>query len=96
MMHKARHSYRPPERVLPWVFAIARHTRLDQLRKQERSFGRLVAMAEGAEFAAQAAEAEPTVLPLLEQLPTSQKEVLLMLKVTGMSLEERRHRREGV
>ena len=53
-------------------------------------------MAEGAEFAAQAAEAEPTVLPLLEQLPTSQKEVLLMLKMTGMSLEERRHRRQGV
>lgn len=28
------------------------------------------------------------MLPLLEQLPSSQKEVLLLLKVTGMSLEE--------
>ena len=45
-------------------------------------------MAKGVDFAATAAEAEPTVLPLLEQLPSSQKEVLLLLKVTGMSLEE--------
>ena len=87
-LHKARHSYRPPEPVLPWVFAIARHTRVDQFRKQARSSGREVAMEVGADFAAPAPEAEPTVLPLLEQLPTSQKEVLLLLKVTGMSLEE--------
>ncbi|MCX6604833.1 MAG: RNA polymerase sigma factor [Acidobacteria bacterium] len=87
-LHKARHSYRPPEPVLPWVFAIARHTRVDQFRKRARSSGREVAMEAGADFAAPAPEAEPTVLPLLEQLPASQKEVLLMLKVTGMSLEE--------
>ena len=53
-----------------------------------RSSGREVAMEARADFVAPAPEAEPTVLPLLEQLPSSQKEVLLMLKVTGMSLEE--------
>ena len=87
-LHRARGSYRPPEPVLPWIFAIARHTRVDQYRKYARSAGREVVMEPGVDFAARAAEPEPTVLPLLEQLPESQKEVLLMLKVTGMSLEE--------
>jgi RNA polymerase sigma-70 factor, ECF subfamily len=87
-LHRARHSYRPPEPVLPWVFAIARHTRVDVFRRQMRRSGREVALPEGVDFAAPAPEAPPTVLPLLDQLPASQKEVLLMLKVTGMSLEE--------
>lgn len=87
-LHRARGSYRPPEPVLPWIFAIARHTRVDQYRKYARSAGREVVMEPGVDFAAPAPESEPTVLPLLEQLPESQKEVLLMLKVTGMSLEE--------
>lgn len=87
-IHRARHSYRPPEPVLPWVFAIARHTRIDLFRRQMRRSGREVNLPEGMDFAAPASAASPTVLPLLEQLPASQKEVLLMLKVTGMSLEE--------
>ena len=36
-IHKARHSYRPGEPVLPWVYAIARHVRVDQYRKQRRT-----------------------------------------------------------
>jgi RNA polymerase sigma-70 factor (ECF subfamily) len=87
-LHRARHSYRPPEPVLPWIFAIARHTRVDVFRRQMRRSGREVALPQGVDFAAPAPEAPPTVLPLLDQLPASQKEVLLMLKVTGMSLEE--------
>jgi RNA polymerase sigma-70 factor (ECF subfamily) len=87
-LHRARHSYRPPDPVLPWVFAIAWHTRVDVFRRRMRRTGREVTLPEGMDFAAPAPAAPPTVLPLLEQLPASQKEVLLMLKVTGMSLEE--------
>ena len=28
-IHRARHTYLPSEPLLPWIFAIARHTRLD-------------------------------------------------------------------
>src|SRR5712691_7316396 len=35
-VHRSRHTYRPTERVLPWVFAIARHTRLDAYRRRRR------------------------------------------------------------
>lgn len=34
--HKARHTYRPVEPVLPWLFAIARHAGLDNYRKARR------------------------------------------------------------
>jgi RNA polymerase sigma-70 factor, ECF subfamily len=32
-IHEVRHTYRPGEPVLPWVYAIARHVRIDQYRK---------------------------------------------------------------
>src|SRR6478735_8789356 len=35
-IHKARHTYRAGAPVLPWVFAIARHVRVDDYRKRRR------------------------------------------------------------
>src|SRR5579863_1076403 len=35
-IHRARHTYRPFEPFLPWLFAIARHTRLDGYRRRRR------------------------------------------------------------
>ena len=35
-IHKARHSHRPGTPVLPWIFAIARHTRIDACRRRPR------------------------------------------------------------
>jgi len=35
-IHKARHTWRRGEPVLPWIFAIARHTSLDSYRKSRR------------------------------------------------------------
>ena len=31
---RSRHTYRSSEPVLPWIYAIARHTRLDAYRKK--------------------------------------------------------------
>jgi RNA polymerase sigma-70 factor, ECF subfamily len=35
-IHEARHTYRPSEPVLPWIYAIARHVRVDSYRKVRR------------------------------------------------------------
>src|SRR5260370_23726072 len=35
-IHEARHTYRPVEPVLPWIYAIARHVRVDSYRKARR------------------------------------------------------------
>jgi RNA polymerase sigma-70 factor, ECF subfamily len=39
-LHRARHSYRPSEPALPWIFAVARHTRLDAYRRRWRLLAR--------------------------------------------------------
>jgi RNA polymerase sigma-70 factor (ECF subfamily) len=91
-IHKARHTYRPTEPLLPWVFAIARHTRLDGYRKRRRRESRETLVATLPEVAAQSAPETSTSVPdltrLLEQLPESQREVIVMLKFSEMSLEE--------
>src|SRR5690348_14852185 len=35
-IHHSRHTYLPSEPLLPWIFAIARHTRLDDYRRRQR------------------------------------------------------------
>jgi RNA polymerase sigma-70 factor (ECF subfamily) len=78
-IHKVRHTYRPGEPVLPWFYAIARHVRVDHYRRAVRTSAR----------EQQLDAAEPDALEtLLAPLPESQREVIEMLKVGGMSLEE--------
>jgi RNA polymerase sigma-70 factor (ECF subfamily) len=92
-LHRARHTYRPPEPVLPWVFAIARHVRVDQYRKRRRIAMReeavepeiLQAKAAGTE---PPADETPDFNTLMSFLPDSQREVVTMLKVLGMSVDE--------
>jgi RNA polymerase sigma-70 factor (ECF subfamily) len=90
-VHRARHTYRPGLRVLPWLFAIAEHTRIDGYRKWARTRQREVAVDQLPELSppAQApASAHLDVHRMLEQLPEGQKEVILLLKFSGLSLEE--------
>jgi RNA polymerase sigma-70 factor, ECF subfamily len=91
-IHRSRHTYRPSEPLLPWIYAIASHTRLDGYRKRRRLESREV-LLEFIPEAIQPAEItkpveESKLLRLVQELPGSQREVILMLKVTGMSLEE--------
>lgn len=91
-IHKSRHTYRSPEPVLPWVFAIARHTLLDGYRRKRRREAREVLVANPPESSSRS-EQTPAIgadefARLLASLPESQREVILMLKVSGMSLEE--------
>ena len=92
-IHRSRHTWRTPEPVLPWVFAVARHTRLDGYRHRMRRISREVLVADTPEVPFRGPpRADPTsprdVMGLLGRLPASQREVILMLKVSGMSLEE--------
>jgi RNA polymerase sigma-70 factor, ECF subfamily len=91
-IHRSRHTYRSSEPLLPWIFAIARHTRLDGYRKRRRLESREVlvdSIPEAIQPNRTLEPAEPDKLfRLVESLPESQREVIIMLKVTGMSLEE--------
>ncbi|HEY4360013.1 MAG TPA: RNA polymerase sigma factor [Bryobacteraceae bacterium] len=89
-IHRSRHSYRSSEPVMPWIYAIARHTRLDAYRKQRRMAEREVLVAAVPEPPQQRSSRTATddFGEMVSQLPESQREVLVMLKVSEMSLEE--------
>jgi len=89
-IHKSRAAYRPPEPVLPWIFAIARYTGLDEFRRLRRREAREISYAEPPEVSATQHEGDEAVEleQLLASLPEGQREVIVMLKISGMSLEE--------
>jgi len=90
-IHRVRHTYRPGEPALPWFYAIARHIRVDHYRKSVRTTAgerELDAMARNSHPVSPDAGGDAEIEALLAPLSDSQREVLTMLKVEGMSLEE--------
>jgi RNA polymerase sigma-70 factor (ECF subfamily) len=89
-IHRVRHTYRPGEPVLPWVFAIARRVGVDGYRKTQRINAHEISMEVLPEPPARGATPYkfPTFEELVAVLPAAQQEIVTMLKVGGLSLEE--------
>jgi RNA polymerase sigma-70 factor (ECF subfamily) len=85
-IHRVRHTYRPGEPALAWFYAIARHVRVDHYRKAMRTTIREQELEE-TEGTATAGRSDG-LEALLAQLSSSEREVVEMLKVEGLSLEE--------
>jgi RNA polymerase sigma-70 factor (ECF subfamily) len=88
-IHRMRHSYRPGERVLPWVYAIAHHVRIDSYRRTRRiaaheTLTEALPEPAGPNAGFDAVQFES----LVAALPDPQREVISMLKVSGMTVEE--------
>jgi len=89
-IHKARHTYRPGEPLMPWLYAIARHVRVDAYRRRrsERHEEPMDSVPEPAVLRTQGSTRLPDIERLLERLPGSQRDVIAMLKISGLSVEE--------
>ena len=89
-IHRVRHTYRPGEPVLPWIYAIARRVRIDGYRRMSRimSHETPMDMLHEAPAASEPCDTLPAFETLLAGLPESQREVITMLKVGGLTLEE--------
>jgi RNA polymerase sigma-70 factor (ECF subfamily) len=88
-IHRVRHTYRAGKPLLPWIFAIARRVRVDHYRWSIRTSireQRLESVSE--DLAAAEGRAADDLEELLAPLSESQREVLHLLKVGGLSLEE--------
>jgi RNA polymerase sigma-70 factor (ECF subfamily) len=91
LIHKVRHTYRAGEPVMPWFYGIARHVRVDHYRKTSRVALYEEQVEAPSELPAPMPETTSStaeMAELLAPLPESQREVILMLKVEGMSLDE--------
>jgi len=90
-IHIARHRYRPGEPLMPWILAIALGVRVDHYRRSQRMAVHVVSI-DGIEPAAPDVvtddEAEARLDALIGALPTSQRRVIKLLKIEGLSLEE--------
>lgn len=89
-IHNARRTYRSGEPLLPWMYAIARRVRIDHYRRSRKSRNHEISSGQLPEFAAQEKQGQdPAELhDLLKTLPAAQQEVILLLKVSGLTLEE--------
>lgn len=88
-VHKARRTYRPGEPVLPWIYAIARRVKTDDYRRRNRIASHEVQTGEPPERGSiDGHPARSYMANLLNQLPASQREAVLLLKVNGLTLEE--------
>jgi RNA polymerase sigma-70 factor, ECF subfamily len=86
-IHRVRHTYRTGEPVHPWFYAIARHVRIDYYRKARRTTAREEQLTETSPGTLEQPSMEE-LDALLAPLPASQREVIELLKVAGLSLEE--------
>jgi RNA polymerase sigma-70 factor (ECF subfamily) len=89
-IHRVRHTYRPGEPVLPWVYAIARRVRVDGYRRMRRITMHETAMEVVPDRPARVERRPllPSFDKLVAALPEAQREVVTMLKVGELSLEE--------
>ena len=90
-IHKARHAYRRGEPVLPWIFAIARYTGLDHYRKARRVETRekqVAFLPEPPVDNTGPAWDGPDLETILAALPEGQRSVIVMLKISGMTINE--------
>ena len=90
-VHRVRHTYRFPAPVLPWVYSIARHVRVDGYRKSSRIRRHETAVDVLPDPPSRSPESRsevPTFESLMAFLPESQREVVTLMIVNGLTLEE--------
>jgi RNA polymerase sigma-70 factor (ECF subfamily) len=89
-LHKARETYRPGEPLLPWVYAIARRVRIDHYRRGRNRQHYEIQNEQLWERVADQREVgnSPNITDVLKTLPEAQRDLILLLKVSGLTLDE--------
>jgi RNA polymerase sigma factor (sigma-70 family) len=101
-VHRSRAAYVRDADPVPWMFAIAHRTFLDEMRRRQRSRVQVAqgdrgvpeqaAAIDGAPVEAASAGPDPEILQAalqaLDQLPPAQREALILTKLSGKSIAE--------
>jgi len=92
-VHRSRRTYLPGRPVVPWVFAIARHVYLVDLRKRSRTSRREIIPDDSLPEIPVPAEADgmadrERLQMALRRLPADQVEAVVLNQVGGFTFEE--------
>ena len=89
-IHRIRHTYRGAEPVFPWLYAIARSVQVEDHRRRRWLAWREAGVGIFPAFSAREDKAGtmPAIEELVGRLPQDQREVLTMLKISGLSAEQ--------
>lgn len=89
-IHRVRHSYRPGEPVLPWVYAIARRARVDHYRRNRRVVSHELQVEPLPEPAVrfETPDTPPRFETLVAALPAGEREIVTLLKAGDLSVAE--------
>jgi RNA polymerase sigma-70 factor, ECF subfamily len=89
-IHNARQTYHPGEPLLPWVYAIARRVRIDQYRRGRNRQHYEIQKEQLSERVADQRKvgSSPNITDVLKAVPEAQRDLILLLKVSGLSLDE--------
>lgn len=89
-LHNKKHTFQMDRALLPWIYAITRHRYIDFYRSQKR---RPTTLSFDADFdkhfaAPEVDEAPHNIEEIMELLTPKQKEMILLIKVEGLSYVE--------
>ncbi|MBI1355480.1 MAG: sigma-70 family RNA polymerase sigma factor [Acidobacteria bacterium] len=90
-VHQARHTYEAGRPLLPWLYTIARYARTDAYRRMARGEQQQEFDADlmlDPKSLVRAIEARSELGALMANLPARQREVVLLLKARGLTLDE--------
>lgn len=93
-VHNYRHTWRPTERLTPWLYAIARYKLVDLLRSHAPRRAREISIDDVLEDGAlqasdgDAATARRDLARLLETLPDRMRMAIVHVKIEGLSVAE--------
>ncbi|MCA9770963.1 MAG: RNA polymerase sigma factor [Myxococcales bacterium] len=100
-LHKARRTYDPARRFIPWMLAVVRHKTIDVLRAERGKSRREIPSSDWLEGAGEPAadplstppvDPVPIVRDFLPRLPEPYRRALILTKLEGCSTQEAANR----
>lgn len=92
-IHNSRHTYLPSKPFYPWMYAIAKNTLVKYYKKIHRQSlftieAEINSLVSPEKKDSNEINRTKEILNLIEELPRKQREIILLLKIGGLSIKE--------
>ena len=91
-LHTARHTYDPQRSFTSWLYSIAKYKTIDYYRKSKRRADWVQLESFGEDYFSEelfnGEKAQSLIEEAISQLPKTQRDVFIYLKIEGLSIKE--------